>query len=232
MNILNHIGIIMDGNGRWAESRGLMRFMGHDEGIKTFEKTLEWCIEEIPFLSVYAFSTENWTRESVEVDHIFMLMNKYLKMKQQELIDRGICVNIIGDTTKLDQECIDIVEDIAKNTKSNRNMTVQLAVNYGGRDEIVRATKKLFLEIQDKDMSINDITEEIFERHLDTCGIPDVDLLIRTGALLNILWTVKENMVMSTSSMSFEMSITQDYREKSNFSLIREVCIFMWIMEI
>jgi len=174
----------MDGNGRWAESRGLMRFMGHDEGIKTFEKTLEWCIEEeIPFLSVYAFSTENWTREPEEVDHIFMLMNKYLKMKQQELIDRGICVNIIGDTTKLDQECIDIVEDISMKTELNRKMSVQLAVNYGGRDEIVRAAKKLYLELQENDMNINDVTEEIFERYLDTSGIPDVDLLIRTGAV-------------------------------------------------
>jgi len=174
----------MDGNGRWAESRGLRRFMGHDEGIKTFEKTLEWCIEEeISFLSVYAFSTENWTREPEEVDHIFMLMNKYLKMKQQDLIDRGICVNIIGDTTKLDQECIDIVEDISIKTEQNRKMSVQLAVNYGGRDEIVRAAKKLFLELQEHDMNINNITEETFERYLDTSGIPDVDLLIRTGAV-------------------------------------------------
>jgi len=186
MNSLKHLGIIMDGNRRWAKKNGFKIFQGHDAGANILVNTCEWCIQEkINFLTVYAFSTENWQRSPVEVMHIFDLLEKFFIEKINFCIENQVRIKIIGDRNKLDNKTLEIINKTESQTKDLKALNLQIALNYGGRNEIIRAIKKLVHDIILKKILLEEISEESFSLYLDTKKIPDVDLVIRTGGINN-----------------------------------------------
>lgn len=181
MKIPDHVAIILDGNGRWAKSKGMPRNYGHVQGAKTVEVICEDAYKiGVQYLTVYAFSTENWNRPREEVDALMKLLRKYLKTCLKTAEKNRMCVRILGDKTGLDQDIRERVEELEEATKNNDGLHFQIAINYGGRDEIVRAVKKLAVQLEERKFSPEDITEEVISDLLDTHGIPEPDLLIRT----------------------------------------------------
>ena len=181
-----HIGVIMDGNRRWAKSHALELYRGHDTGSRVFGHLCEWClIEKIPFLTVYAFSTENWKRHEREVKHLFGLMEKYFLEEKENCVQKGIKIVIIGDRSRFDKRALSVIEGIEQATATCTKLVVQIALSYGGRDEIIRAVKKIAALSKDGHLNPDSITEEYFATKLDTIGTPDVDLVIRTGGAEN-----------------------------------------------
>lgn len=174
-----HIGIIMDGNGRWAKKRGLPRKFGHREGAKTFRKITRHAKKiGIKYLTLYAFSTENWKRPKDEVDAIMELFDKNLD-EVRDFIEENIRVMFIGDRTLLSPSLQKKMKSVEEDSKDFDSMTLVLAINYGGQDEITRAVRDISLEVRAGTLEPEKITREIVERHLDTKGIPPVDLIIR-----------------------------------------------------
>jgi undecaprenyl diphosphate synthase len=181
-----HIGFIMDGNGRWAKKRFLPRYAGHIEGAKTFRKILRYCGNiGIKCVSFYAFSTENWKRSSEEVNAIMKLFNEYLD-DVKEIFDEQIRVIFLGDKSALSDMLREKMLKLEHDTKDFKRMTLLLAINYGGRDEIVHASKLIAEKVRKNEISPDDITEEYFEKFLYTAGMPDVDLLIRPSGELRL----------------------------------------------
>lgn len=181
MKIPDHVAIILDGNGRWAKSKGMPRNYGHVQGAKTVEVICEDAYKiGVQYLTVYAFSTENWNRPREEVDALMKLLRKYLKTCLKTAEKNRMCVRILGDKTGLDQDIRERIEELEEATKNNDGLHFQIAINYGGRDEIVRAVKKLAVQLEERKFSPEDITEEVISDLLDTHGIPEPDLLIRT----------------------------------------------------
>ena len=182
MKIPNHIAIILDGNGRWAKKRLMPRNYGHMQGAKTVEKICKeaWNMG-IKYLTVYAFSTENWKRPQEEVDALMKLLSKYLDDFKKRSDTDDMRLRIIGDKTGLNDEIRAKIAELEEYTKDNQGLNFTIAINYGSRDEMVRAMKKVALDIKDGKVSPEDISEEMFENYLDTIGIPDPDLLIRTS---------------------------------------------------
>lgn len=177
-----HVAIIMDGNGRWAKKRNLPRVAGHRQGVEALRETIKLTSElDIKYLSLYAFSTENWKRPKQEVNALMGLLVEYLKKEINELNENGVKINIIGDISGLPDEAQREVINAIKKTEDNKKLVVNIALNYGSRLEITRAVKKLFNDIRDNKVSIDDINEDMFSEYLDTSGIPDPDLLIRTS---------------------------------------------------
>ena len=181
LKIPNHVAIILDGNGRWAKSKGMPRNYGHVQGAKTVEVICEEAYRMgIQYLTVYAFSTENWTRPQEEVDALMKLLRNYMKTCLKTAAKNNMCVRILGDKTGLDADIRERIEQLEEATKENTGLHFQIAINYGGRDEIVRAVKKLAEKIEEGTLKKEEITEQNLEDALDTHGIPDPDLLIRT----------------------------------------------------
>lgn len=182
-NRLNHLGIIMDGNRRWAkQNKKVSTLLGHEEGTKRFGDLLKWCMKEnIPYLTVYAFSTENFNRSKEEVDGLFKLFEKFFKAHIDECIEEGIKILFIGDRTLLSDNSKKVIIETEKRSAHCDKLVVQIALAYGGRDEIVRSVRKIVEDVKKSRIDINDINEELFSNYLDTTGIPDVDLIIRTG---------------------------------------------------
>jgi undecaprenyl diphosphate synthase len=185
-NKLDHLGVIMDGNRRWAKSHKLESVIeGHRAGTRRFIDLCSWCIEEnIPYVTVFAFSTENWNRPAIEVNGIFDLMEYFFKTELDTCIKQGVRLRILGDRTRLSENSQKIINDAEIRTKDCDTLNMQIAVNYGGRDEIFRAIKKLFAKIQTGAVSLENLSQKDFENCLDTVGLdhPDIDLVIRTGA--------------------------------------------------
>ena len=189
MNQLNHVAIIMDGNGRWGLKKKNSRNYGHLKGIKTVETVIKSSlIKKIPYLTLYTFSTENWGRPDNEINFLFDLIRKSLKKKLKTLIKQGIKVNIIGQTQRLPKDIIKIIKQIEKKTLKNKKITLNLALNYGSKEEIINACKKLASK-KSKKISINNLEKELY-----TYNLPDPDILIRTGGtnrLSNfLLWQI------------------------------------------
>ena len=180
--IPNHVGIIMDGNGRWAKKRGLPRTIGHTYGAQTFRKITRYISQRgVNILTLYAFSTENWKRPLEEVNAIMKIFRQYLVDALTDFRDDDIKVVFIGDRSAFDpklRELIDETEDIAKDRKG---MLLNIAMNYGGRDEIINAVKLLCRDVKENNLSIDSITENDIASRLYTAGLPDPDLIIRTG---------------------------------------------------
>lgn len=186
MNEIRHLGVIMDGNRRWADNNGLQSFQGHDRGADTFVNLCDWCGHAgIAYLTVYAFSTENWKRSKLEVFHIFGLLERFFKEKINHCLENEIKIKVIGERTRFDKKTLQVIEDAEKQTKDCSKLNVQIALSYGGRDEIIRAVKKLAQDIVSHKQSIEGITEDVFDSYLDTAGVPDVDFVIRTGGAEN-----------------------------------------------
>lgn len=181
MKIPNHVAIILDGNGRWAKSKGMPRNYGHVQGAKTVEVICEEAYRMgIQYLTVYAFSTENWNRPKDEVDALMSLLRNYMKTCLRTAAKNNMCVRIIGEKSRLDDDIRKRMEQLEEATKDNTGLHFQIAINYGGRDEIVRAVRKLVGDAMQGNLSAEDITEDTISNALDTCGLPEPDLLIRT----------------------------------------------------
>ena len=179
--IPQHVAIILDGNGRWAKSKGMPRNYGHVQGAKTVEKICEEAYRMgIQYLTVYAFSTENWNRPADEVDALMGLVRNYMKTCLKTAAKNNMCVRVIGEKSRLDEDIRRRIAELEAATKENTGLHFQIAINYGGRDEIIRAVKKLAKQVQAGELNPEDITQEQFDGALDTAGIPEPDLLIRT----------------------------------------------------
>ena len=188
---LKHIAIIMDGNRRWAKEKNLPSAMGHKKGVDALKNTLKACHKfGIEYLTVYAFSTENWNRKPEEVNFLMDLLAHTLQNELEELHENEVVINFIGDLTKLNKNLQNILRNATEYTKNNKGVKLQIAFNYGARDEIVNAVKSII----DKGIAAEDITSEIVSQNLYTSNIPDPDLLIRTGGEMRIsnylLWQI------------------------------------------
>lgn len=182
MKIPEHVAIILDGNGRWAKKRMLPRNVGHAQGSKTVEKICEECDKlGIRYLTVYAFSTENWKRPQKEVDALMKLLRQYLSDCIKRSTKNNMCVRVLGDITALDQEFRDKIQELETVSKNNTGLHFQVALNYGGRDELVRSIRNVCKDVQSGKITPEQIDEDLFSDYLDSKGIPDPDLLIRTS---------------------------------------------------
>ena len=181
MNIPKHVAIILDGNGRWAKAKGMPRNYGHIQGAKTVEVICEEAYKMgIEYLTVYAFSTENWSRPKDEVDQLMKLLRNYMKTCQQTAKKNRMCVKVIGDKTKLAPDIQESIAALEEASKDNDGLHFQVAINYGSRDEMIRAMNRITEDLKDGKVE-GPVTEEMFGSYLDTAGIPDPDLLIRTS---------------------------------------------------
>ncbi len=182
MKIPNHVAIILDGNGRWAKAKGMPRNVGHAQGSKNLEVICEEAYKMgIQYLTVYAFSTENWKRSKQEVDGLMKLFRQYLKTCIKTAQKNNMCVKIIGDKTAFEEDMQMRMTELEEVTKDNTGLHFQVALNYGSRDEITRSTRKIAELVKQGSLLPEDITEDIIENHLDTADIPNPDLLIRTS---------------------------------------------------
>jgi undecaprenyl diphosphate synthase len=178
--IPKHIAIIMDGNGRWAKQRNLPRSMGHKAGVETIREIVKECNSiGVEYLTLYAFSTENWRRPKEEVTSLMNLLVLYLKNEFDELNKNNVVINSIGDISRLPAVCRNELNNAYEKTKNNTGLILNLALNYGGRDEIVNAFKKINTEIIKGNLNINDINEELLSKYMYTSDMPDPDLIIR-----------------------------------------------------
>lgn len=182
MNVPRHVAVILDGNGRWAKSKGMPRNYGHAQGSKNVEKICEeaWRMG-IKYLTVYAFSTENWSRPKDEVDALMKLLRNYMKTCLKTAAKNDMKVRVIGDKTRLDDDIRRRIAELEEATKNNGGLNFQIALNYGSRDEIVRAVQRIAADVRVGKMEPEDITSEVISSYLDTHDIPDPDLLIRTS---------------------------------------------------
>jgi undecaprenyl diphosphate synthase len=181
-NLPKHLSIIMDGNGRWAKQKGLLRAMGHENGTKSVKATIEACAKlGIEFLTLYAFSSENWNRPKLEVETLMKLLVNSLKKELQTLKDNNIKLNAIGNLEKLPKSAQKELLDVIEATKDNSRMTLTLALSYGSREEIANAVRKISHKVKNNIISIDTIDDSIINEHLYTQNLPDVDLLIRTS---------------------------------------------------
>ena len=187
MNVPQHVAIILDGNGRWAKAKGMPRNYGHAQGSKNVERICEeaWRMG-IKYLTVYAFSTENWNRPDDEVNALMKLLRNYMKTCLKKAAKNDMKVRVIGDITRLDEDIQKRILELEEATKNNGGLNFQIAINYGSRDEMIRAIRKIAKDCVDGKVDPAEIKEETFEQYLDTKGIPDPDLMIRTSGELRL----------------------------------------------
>jgi undecaprenyl diphosphate synthase len=181
-SVPRHVAIIMDGNGRWAKQRHLPRALGHKQGAEAVRRAVEASRElGIQFLTLYAFSSENWKRPADEVDDLMGLLRLYLRSEVAELDRNGVRIRFIGSRDRLSKDVLDLIDDSEAKTRNNKALTLVIALNYGAQAEIVEACKILARQVASGALSADGITEELLATHLLTAGIPDPDLIIRTS---------------------------------------------------
>ena len=182
MNVPQHIAIILDGNGRWAKSKGMPRNYGHAQGSKNVERICEeaWRLG-IKYLTVYAFSTENWSRPKNEVDALMTLLRNYMKTCLKTAAKNDMKIRVIGDIEPLDENIKSRIKELEEATVNNGGLNFTIALNYGSRDEMIRAMKKMYHDMENGSRQVSELNEDMFASYLDTAGIPDPDLLIRTS---------------------------------------------------
>ena len=182
-----HIAVILDGNGRWAKKKGVPRAIGHKEGCETLKHILDTCYyKKIEFFSVYAFSTENWKRSSGEVAALIQLMRYYLPRLEKRSMERNTKVRIIGDISGFPADVQKIMHHLIETTSVNTGLTFIMGLNYGGRDELRRAVVKLAEKVKAGELEPENITEDTISSYLDTAGIPDPDVIIRTSGEMRL----------------------------------------------
>ena len=187
MNVPQHIAIILDGNGRWAKAKGMPRNYGHAQGSKNVERICKEAYKMgVKYLTVYAFSTENWSRPKEEVDALMKLLRNYMKTCLKTAAKNRMKVRVLGDKTRLEEDIRTRIDELEKATIDNDGLNFQIALNYGSRDEMIRAMKKMAADCKDGKLEVEDISENVFETYLDTHDIPDPDLLIRTSGELRL----------------------------------------------
>jgi len=187
MVIPEHVAVILDGNGRWARKRGVPRAMGHKAGCETLEKMVRIASDTgLRYFTVYGFSTENWKRSEEEVSALMQLFRYYMVRLLKIASANNVRVKMIGDKRRFAPDIIKGIHDLVEGTRDNTGMTFVIAINYGGRDEIVRAARKLVEDYRQSDKGVEEINEQVFASCLDTAGMPDPDLMIRTSGELRL----------------------------------------------
>ena len=182
-----HVAIIMDGNGRWARQRGLPRAMGHEQGARTVERVVDYCLAHgIPELTLYAFSTENWGRSKVEIRYLMEMLYRFLQEQLPNLMEKSVRISTIGEIERLPTKCRKILHHSKEQTFGNTALHVTLALSYGSRQEITLAARRVAELVQQGALDPHQITPELFAAHLDTAGTPDPDLLIRTSGEMRL----------------------------------------------
>ncbi|HET6341483.1 MAG TPA: isoprenyl transferase [Gemmatimonadota bacterium] len=194
-NLPRHVAVIMDGNGRWAERRGKPRIFGHQAGMKAVREVIETTADlGIPYLTLYAFSQENWKRPRTEIEALMGLLKRYIRTERKELIEKGIRVRAIGDIERLAHGSREELDELITDTAANQRLTVTLALSYGGRSEIVEAVRRIARQVRAGELDPEAIDEEVFADRLYTADLPDPDLLIRTSGEFRIsnflLWQI------------------------------------------
>jgi undecaprenyl diphosphate synthase len=216
-----HIAIIMDGNGRWAKSQGKFRIFGHENGVKAVREVSEGCAElGVKFLTLYAFSTENWNRPKYEVNALMTLLVKTIRNETKTLMDNGIKLDAIGDRTTLPKDCIRELDEAIEITKDNTQMTLILALSYSAKWDIVNATRKIATMAKDGEIDVDDVNEELINKTLTTHKYPHPELMIRTSGELRIsnflLWE------LAYSELYFTTVLWPDYRKEHLYEAIVE----------
>ncbi|WP_439122992.1 polyprenyl diphosphate synthase [Marivita sp.] len=177
-----HVAIIMDGNGRWATQQGRPRLFGHQAGARRVREIVEACPDlGVDYLTVFAFSTENWKRTQSEVAGLMSLFRRYITREAKALKDNDVCVRFIGDRVRLDKKLVAMMDELEALTANCQTVNLTIAINYGGRDEVARATKRLAQDVASGKLDPNAVDEETLPKYLDTCVLPDPDLVIRTS---------------------------------------------------
>lgn len=216
-----HIAIIMDGNGRWAKQQNKPRVFGHKNGVKSVRDVIEGCAEiGIEYLTLYAFSTENWNRPKLEVRTLMSLLVSSLKKELKTLQDNNIKLSMIGDLSMMPKNAQKELQDVIEKTKNNTRLTLTLALSYGSRDEIVNVIKRISEKVVKNDLQIEEISENIINNHLYTFSLPDVDLMIRTSGEQRIsnflLWQI------AYAELYFSKVLWPDFRRQHLFEAIKD----------
>jgi undecaprenyl diphosphate synthase len=177
-----HVAIIMDGNGRWAEQRGQPRLVGHHAGAKRIREIVEACpAVGVKYLTIFAFSTENWKRTQSEVSGLMRLFKRYIRRESQNLVDDGVRVRFIGDRINLNEQLVRTMDELELLTADNQKVNLTIALNYGGRDEVTRAVQRLAREVEQQRLTAKEVSAKVLAGFLDTHFLPDPDLVIRTS---------------------------------------------------
>jgi len=221
LKIPTHLAVTMDGNGRWAKLRGMARTAGHKAGTQALKKLVEYCISyEIKYLTIFSFSSENWSRPKDEVNFILRLMRHYVTSDLEKLNKNNVKIKIIGERDTLDRPILNLIEKAEKTTKDNTGLELIIAFNYGGRGEITSAFKKIAQNIQNGDISINDIDEDMISNSLYLPNIPDPDLILRTSGEIRfsnfLLWQ------SAYSELMFIDDLWPDFNEKTFIKVLQE----------
>ncbi len=221
MQIPRHLAIIMDGNGRWAEQRHLPRILGHRKGVETVQTIVDECLKlGVRYLTLYAFSSENWGRPQDEVEALMGLLGSFLKKELPQLQKQGIRLMAVGELDRLPKAVHNILQDIIRKTEKNDRMVLNLALSYGSRNELTRALRSLGSEIAAGTLHVEDLTEDAIDNALDTASIPDPDLMIRTSGEMRIsnflLWQ------LAYSELYFTDALWPDFSSELLFKAIEE----------
>lgn len=216
-----HVAVIMDGNGRWAQARTLPRIAGHEAGSKSIERCVQACIDSgVEYLTLYAFSSENWKRPAAEVNALMLLLEKFLNQKRDEMVREGIRLHHIGRMHELPAVCQRKLREVMDATASNTRLHLILALSYSGRAEIVDAVQSLAAEASAGTIQPSEITPEIFAARLDTAGMPDPDLLIRTSGEMRIsnflLWQ------LSYTEIHVTKKLWPDFQKEDFFAALED----------
>ena len=206
VSVPRHVAIIMDGNGRWARARGLPRIAGHKQGAAAVRSTVRACSDlGISYLTIYAFSSENWKRPASEVDDLMGLLRLYIRRELASLGREGVRIRFIGDRSRLDGDINRLISESEENTKNNKGLIFTVALNYGGRQEILEAARVFAQNVRDGTLDPEDMNEQLFESYLQSTDMPDPDLLIRTSGeqrLSNfLLWQSAYTEFLFTSTL-------------------------------
>jgi len=216
-----HIAMIMDGNGRWAKSRALNRIRGHREGVESVRDIVRACREiGIEFLTLYAFSTENWQRPPQEVSALMRLLKEFLKVELSEMMENGVRLRAIGDIGRFPEDVSDVLHEVIDRTRCNQGMVLNLALSYGGQDEIVRAAQHIAIQVKEGRLEPEEISKELFSDHLYTHGMPEPDLLIRTSGEMRIsnflLWQ------MAYAEIFVTQTLWPDFRREELIQILHD----------
>jgi undecaprenyl diphosphate synthase len=218
-NLPNHIAIIMDGNGRWAQLKGKPRVFGHKNGVTSVKDVIEGCREiGVNYLTLYAFSTENWNRPKLEVKTLMALLVSSLRKELNTLVKNNIKLNTIGNIENLPEKAQSELAEVVEKTKNNTSLTLTLALSYGSREEIVNVIRNISKKVVNNQISVEEINENIINNHLYTFSLPDVDLLIRTSGEKRIsnflLWQI------AYAELYFTDTLWPDFRKENLFNAI------------
>ncbi len=214
-----HVAIIMDGNGRWAKEKGKLRLFGHQNGVLAVRDTVEGAVElGVKFLTLYAFSTENWNRPKLEVFALMELLVSTINKETKTLMNNGVKLNAIGNLKSLPEKCYNQLQETIAKTAANTNCTLTLALSYSSRWEITNAAKEIAMQVEQGRLRVSDISEELFEAHLNTANMPDPELMIRTSGEFRIsnylLWQ------LAYAELYFTSKLWPDFRREDLYEAI------------